>query len=145
MESTFTDIDSRRGFSLMGVRVNVLAEAEETEASYEAIVQTVAPGGGSPPHTIAAGKVFFVLDGEVTISVDGDARRAPAGTVAHVPRGAVHNFRNEGSEPARLLVITTGDGHVDFLAGLARLAAAGPPDPAAVDAHSSAHGVRMAR
>ena len=50
---------------------------------------------------------FYVLEGELTIFIDDQpGLRAPAGSFAHVPGGAVHGFRVE-SERARYLILTT--------------------------------------
>jgi hypothetical protein len=50
---------------------------------------------------------FYVVEGELTLYVgDQPGVRAPAGSFAHVPGGAVHGFRVE-SETARYLILTT--------------------------------------
>jgi hypothetical protein len=41
--------------------------------------------------------------------VDGETARVPTGSMAWVPRGATHGFRNPLPEPARMLVVTTPD------------------------------------
>ena len=39
--------------------------------------------------------------------VDGVTARVTTGSMAFVPRGATHSFRNPSPEPARMLVVTT--------------------------------------
>jgi len=75
--------------------------------------------------------------------VDGEEYVAGPGATATVPAGVPHCFRNRADAPAELLVVTGGSGHVDFLEGLAGLAADGPPEPAALTTHATAHGVRF--
>ena len=68
------------------------------------------PGlGGGPPshHHNSYDEAFYVLTGEMEFRVDGDTARVPAGSMAWVPRGATHAFRNPSTEPARMLVVTT--------------------------------------
>ncbi len=69
----------------------------------------VPPGSGTPPHRHESPEVFRVLDGELRVGLsDGAALReisAPAGTVVHVPSGAVHHYRNASAAPARTLVL----------------------------------------
>ncbi len=72
-------------------------------------VNTFPPMGGGPPahHHNSYDEVFYVLDGEMEFCVDGDTARVGAGSMAVVPRGATHAFRNPTAEPARMLVVTT--------------------------------------
>lgn len=68
------------------------------------------PGlGGGPPahHHDAYDEAFYLLTGEMEFCVDGDTARVGAGSMAFVPRGATHAFRNPFAEPARMLVVTT--------------------------------------
>ena len=143
MDATRTDRDERAGFPLMGAEIAPIAAAAETGGAYELIESTVAPGGGSPPHTLECDKVFYVLEGEITLVSAGDEHTGRAGTAVGVPAGTSHNYRNDSGAPARMLVLTSGPGHVEFLRGMSRLAAGGPPDPAAVEAHAARHGVRL--
>ncbi len=66
-----------------------------------------------------------------------------AGGFVHVPAGTPHRYRNATGEPARMLVVTSGADQVAFLQGMSALTAGGPADPAAVAAHTAAHGVRV--
>ena len=67
------------------------------------------PMGGGPPahHHNSYDEAFYALSGEMEFCVDGETARVPAGSMAFVPRGATHAFRNPSSEPAHLLVVTT--------------------------------------
>lgn len=68
------------------------------------------PGlGGGPPahHHDTYDEAFYVLDGEMEFCVDSHTARVPVGSMAFVPRGATHAFRNPSTDPARMLVVTT--------------------------------------
>ena len=68
------------------------------------------PGlGGGPPahHHNSYDEAFYVLTGEMEFCVDGVTARVPTGSMAWVPRGATHAFRNPSTEPSRMLVVTT--------------------------------------
>lgn len=130
-------------FSLMGIDVAVLADGTDTADTWEAIHQTVSPGAGSPMHTLTADKLFVVLEGELTLVIDGAEYAAEAGATATVPAGVPHRFENRGDRPGRLLVVTSGGGHVTFLAGLAELAAGGRPTPTEMAAYAAEHDVRI--
>lgn len=47
---------------------------------------------------------FYVLEGEITFTVNGERVVASAGTFANMPVGTPHSFKNEGDRPARMLI-----------------------------------------
>ena len=74
-----------------------------------------------------------VLEGELSWRLGDRTVIAPAGSFLVIPRGVVHGFANERSEPARMFVLTSPGGFEGFMAGLAELIEASPtgvPDPA---------------
>ena len=77
------------------------------------------PGGGFQiPHWHEDFyEVFYVLAGEIEYLLDGNWRRAPAGSTVFIPAGAVHAFRNASGRPARQLVIGP-PGAVDLITEL---------------------------
>ena len=86
------------------------------------------PGlGGGPPahHHNSYDEAFYVLTGEMEFCVDGDTARVAAGSMAWVPRGATHAFRNPSPVPASMLVVTTPEA-IDLI--LRRPEGAGNPD-----------------
>ena len=86
------------------------------------------PGfGGGPPahHHNSYDEAFYVLSGEMEFCVDGDTAPVAAGSMAWVPRGATHAFRNPSPEPARMLVVTTPDA-IDLIVRMPE--GAGNPD-----------------
>lgn len=68
------------------------------------------PGlGGGPPahHHNCYDEAFYVLAGEMEFCVNGTTARVRSGSMAFVPRGATHSFRNPSPEAARMLVVTS--------------------------------------
>jgi mannose-6-phosphate isomerase-like protein (cupin superfamily) len=58
---------------------------------------------------------FYVLEGELEFTVDGETVRAPAGTYVAAPLGVVHSFTNPGPGRAHFLNIHAPDlGFVDL-------------------------------
>lgn len=135
--------DSVPAFSVGGAAVLPLAAGEDTGGRYEAFVLEVAPGGRSPLHTLSADKVFHAMTGTMVVTLDGVEHAITGSATAHVPAGSPHCYENRSGSPARLLVITSGTGQLAFLAGMAELAADGPPTAEALAAHTAAHGVRL--
>ena len=92
------------------VLMNVLLEPGRAEG-FALFVSTFPPMGGGPPahHHDSYDEAFYVLSGEMEFCVDGATARVPAGSMAWVPHGATHAFRNPCPESARMLVVTTPD------------------------------------
>ncbi|GAC1603693.1 MAG: hypothetical protein NVS3B21_32450 [Acidimicrobiales bacterium] len=90
------------------VQMNVLLEPGAAEG-FAMFVSTFPPFGGGPPthHHDSYDEAFYVLSGEMEFRVDGETERVAAGSMAWVPHGATHAFRNPCSEPARMLIVTT--------------------------------------
>ena len=109
-----------------------LATGEDTNGRYALWEAIVPPGGGPPPHVHSREEEgFYVLDGEITLTVNGEKVVAGPGTFANMPVGSVHTFRNETGRPARLLISVTPAGleRMFFEVGvpLAEGAATAPP------------------
>jgi mannose-6-phosphate isomerase-like protein (cupin superfamily) len=83
------------------------ALAEQDDGDLSLMERTLPPGGRRPPphrHTNCS-EAYFVLDGLVSVVVEGEELTVgPEGFVL-VPRGTAHNFGNAGDDEARLLVI----------------------------------------
>jgi quercetin dioxygenase-like cupin family protein len=82
-----------------------LATADDTDGKYTLWEAIVPPGGGPPPHVHSREEEgFYVLEGEITITVNGEPVVATAGTFANMPVGTPHSFKNESGRPARMLI-----------------------------------------
>jgi quercetin dioxygenase-like cupin family protein len=65
----------------------------------------VPPGGGPPPHVQSREEEgFYILEGEITFTIKGERVVAKAGTFANMPVGTPHSFKNENSQPAKMLI-----------------------------------------
>ena len=76
------------------------------DASKDAVVLTVeiAPGKSTGRHTHPGDCYGAVVEGVVELHVEGrEARWVSAGEAYHNPRGTIHEFRNIGEKPARLV------------------------------------------
>jgi quercetin dioxygenase-like cupin family protein len=81
-----------------------LATGADTNGRY-ATWEAVVPPGGPPPHVHSREEEgFYVLEGEITFTVNGERVVATAGTFANMPVGTPHGFRNESDKPARMLI-----------------------------------------
>ena len=83
------------------------AVADQTGGDFSLMERTLPPGGRRPPahRHVNCSEAFFVLDGRISFVLDGQNLTGGPGDFLLVPRGAAHTFGNEGTEPARLLVL----------------------------------------
>ena len=82
-----------------------LATGEQTGGKYALFDATVPPGGGPPPHVHSREEEgFYILEGEITFTVNGERIVAGPGTFANVSIGTPHAFKNESERPARMLI-----------------------------------------
>src|SRR3954451_21079194 len=94
-----------RTIAVVGDVHRFLATGEDTNGKYAVFEALVGPGGGPPPHVHSREEEgFYVLDGEITFTVNGERVVAKAGTFANMPVGTPHSFKNEGDRPARMLI-----------------------------------------
>lgn len=97
--------------AVVGDLYRFLATSSETRGRYAIWHATVPPGGGPPPHVHSREEEgFFMLEGSLTFFVEGTPTQAGPGTTLHLPRGVEHAFRNEGDQPARMLILVAPGG-----------------------------------
>ena len=65
---------------------------------------TLAPGQATQRHYHRESEeIYFVLDGEGEMELDGERRRVGVGDAVAIPRGAWHELRAKGDRPLRIL------------------------------------------
>jgi mannose-6-phosphate isomerase-like protein (cupin superfamily) len=82
-----------------------MAELDDGDLS---LMERILPPGGRrpPPHRhLNCSEAYFVLDGLVSVIVDGHELKVRSEGFVLVPRGSAHTFGNAGESEARLLVI----------------------------------------
>jgi len=94
-----------RTVAVVGDVYRFLATGEDTNGKYALWEAIVPPGGGPPPHIHSREEEgFYVLEGEITFTVNGEGVVAKAGTFANMPVGTPHSFKNESDRPAKMLL-----------------------------------------
>ena len=99
--------EGRQRFTARGSVMVFKALASLDDGDFSLMERTLPPGGRRPPphrHTNCS-EAYFVLDGVVSIIVEGKERAVEREGFVLVPRGTAHTFGNTSAEPARLLVI----------------------------------------
>ena len=93
-----------------GWLMTFLATAEDTRGQF-ALIEAVARKGNVPPPHVhhREEETFYVLEGEMSISVGDRTTKATPGTTVIVPRDVLHSFAIE-SEQLRVLILITPAG-----------------------------------
>ena len=94
-----------RTIAVVGDVYRFLATGDDTNGKYALFEALVPPGGGPPPHVHSREEEgFYLLEGEITFTINSERVVATAGMFANMPVGTPHSFKNESSKPARMLI-----------------------------------------
>lgn len=78
------------------------------------IEERMPPGSFEQRHRHARARQFFyVLEGELTIELEGVEHRLQPGEGLHVPPGSAHQVRNIGFADARFVAVSSPKSHGD--------------------------------
>jgi quercetin dioxygenase-like cupin family protein len=55
----------------------------------------VPPGGELTLHYHSPQEIYYVLEGEATLLMNGDAKRLKSGMAVYIPAGSLHGVRND--------------------------------------------------
>ena len=93
-----------------GSLMTFLATGEDTHGQF-ALIEAVARRGNVPPPHIhhREDEIFYVLEGEVVVSVGDRTIKGTAGTMFFLPRDVCHSFTIE-SKQSRMLILLTPAG-----------------------------------
>jgi quercetin dioxygenase-like cupin family protein len=94
-----------RTIAVVGDVYRFLATGDDTNGKYALWEAIVPPGGGPPPHVHSREEEgFYILEGEITFTIDGERLVAKTGMFANMPVGIPHSFTNESGRPAKMLI-----------------------------------------
>ena len=101
--------DEGERFLLVGAELISFKLRGEAYSAFENATQS--GYRGPPPHRhLRQDEGFYVLEGEFTFHVEGQAIPAPAGAMVNVPKGRLHTFENTGPGIGRFLGIVAPPG-----------------------------------
>ncbi len=111
---------SGKTYSAVGDKYVMLATGEQTGGAYCLAEAIIPPGGGPPPHYhTREEEAFYVLEGEITFTVEDRTVTGTPGTFVQIPRGTPHAFKNQSGAPARMLIQCSPAGFEKFMAEFA--------------------------
>ena len=106
----------------LGTLATIKIDGEQTGGRF-AVFESLLPHEAAPPlHSHPQDETFYVLDGTLTVWLNGTPQRCTAGSIASFPGGVPHTFFVE-SETARVLVMSTPAGIERFVRALSEPAA----------------------
>ena len=101
-------------FSLMSGASAIRISGETTGGAFGLVEQLLPQGMATPLHVHPNDdETFYVLEGELTVYLDGVLADASAGDVIFLPRGVPHAYRMR-SERVHVLSLCTPAGHERF-------------------------------
>ena len=126
-------------------QLRLLMRSSDSPFQMSAMVVDVPPGGFVPPHTHAKEEEgYFVLDGELTLTIGDQSRALRPGDFGHVAPRTVHGYANAGTAPVRFLAWTVG-GPIDrFFEAMSERVKEMPRDAGAMAEITARFGVEMA-
>lgn len=127
------ELDESEAIWFLGTLALVRASKESTDGHMAVIEMLAPPGFGSPLHVHGReDEWFYVIEGALTVWVDGEAHEVPAGSFAYGPRDLPHTFLVSSPTPARFLLGAQPSGFEDFVRELGEPAQALTLAPASV-------------
>jgi mannose-6-phosphate isomerase-like protein (cupin superfamily) len=115
--------------------LSIVKASRDSTAGHMAVIETLAPPGfGSPLHVHhGEDEWFYVIEGSLSVWVDGKSSELPAGSFAYGPRDLPHTFLVSSPAPARFLLGAEPSGFEDFVRELGEPATALTLAPASVE------------
>ncbi len=141
---TFARTSAVAPIQVLSDQLRLLLRSADSPNQTSAMVVEVPPGGFVPPHRHDREEEgYFVLDGELSLTIADETRTLGAGDFGHVPPRTVHAYANLSGAPVRFLAWTVG-GPIDrFFEAMSERVKQMPQDAAAMVEVTARFGVEM--
>jgi quercetin dioxygenase-like cupin family protein len=104
MAATTVKAGERKPLNVLGMPLTMLCEARETGGAWSLFEEEVPLGTGPPPHRHDWDEAYYILEGAVEFTIDGEPVRSSRGDFNYLPRGTVHGFKGASESTARVLI-----------------------------------------
>jgi len=120
-----------------GNEMKVMLSGASTNGTCSVLFADLKPGEGAPPHRHREyDEYFFVVEGTISLVIDGKESTIVPGTLAFTPRGAIHSFKNIGASTASMLEWTIPGGNEPYFRAVSEMGAdLDPKRLAEINAH----------
>ncbi|MFP8956751.1 cupin domain-containing protein [Natrialbaceae archaeon A-CW3] len=99
---------------VLGATITITTDSGMTDGEFTVMDMLAPPGFENGLHTHEPSEIFHVVDGEMSLYVDGETERLGPGATGYVPAGVVHGVRVEGDTPLRTMIVMSPAGAEDF-------------------------------
>lgn len=126
-------------------QLRLLLRSAQSPSRMSVMVVDVPPGAGVPPHSHEREEEgYFVLEGELALTIGTTTHALAQGDFGHVPPRTVHGYANNGARPVRFLAWTIGGPIDQFFEDMSRRVRRMPEDLPAMAELTARYGVTMA-
>ena len=101
--------------NVVGETITILAGGDLSKP-FEMHIQEGVQGGGPPPHFHPWDEAFYVIDGQVEVTVEGKSTTVSSGGYVHIPGGAIHAYKNISATAKMIGVVSDPRGGQFFAA-----------------------------
>ncbi len=124
-KATIVSPGEGRAYAMGPMRAVFKADTGETQSRYSVSEWWLEPRTRGPHvHSHADDHVFYVIEGTITLHLDGEWREAEAGSYALIPGGTEHSFENRGAVRAGFISFNSPGGFEDRMPDIAAALAA---------------------
>ena len=143
MAATIVKAGTRTSLNVLGMPLTMLCEANETGGNWSLFEEEVPLGMGPPAHRHDWDEAYYILDGELEFTVDGDTVTSCRGDFNYLPRGTVHGFRGASHTPARVLIFAAPAHGSEFFQEVSEQIRNAPDDLAKIPEIGRRHGIEF--
>jgi quercetin dioxygenase-like cupin family protein len=117
--------------NVIGRDLFFLANKEQTNGMWSMIEYTAPPNApGPPPHYHKEmEEAFYVVQGTLTVSINGNISETGAGGFVNIPPYAIHTFENKSDKPLKVLILMSPGGFENYFFEMNELVKANPGFP----------------
>jgi len=95
--------------------IRFLATSNDTKGAFSVVELKEMPGYKTPLHLHPHwDESFYVIEGVLTVKINGNINKYPAGSYILIPRGTPHGQGNFGTVPTRILITFTPSAFEEF-------------------------------
>jgi quercetin dioxygenase-like cupin family protein len=92
--------------------IRMMLSGDESAGGIQVCYDLLEPGVVVPPHYQPyEDELFFVVDGEIEVTVGTETKTLCKGGFGYAPRNTTHAFRNVTDKPASMFTLNTPAGH----------------------------------
>jgi quercetin dioxygenase-like cupin family protein len=143
MAATIVKAGARKPLNVLGMPLTMLCEASETSGNWSLFEEVVPVGMGPPAHRHDWDEAYYILDGEVEFTIDGDTVTSSRGDFNYLPCGTIHGFKGASQAPARVLIFASPAHGSEFFQEISEQVRTVPDDLAKIPDIGRRHGIEF--